>query len=301
MLRALIKIFILVSFILLIQTFTASPGIQQDKPTSFLIRCDDFGMCHAVNMAIKQIIEAQIPISVSVMFTCPWYQEAVEILKQHPEVSVGVHLTLNAEWKNYRWGPVLGPAAVPSLVDSIGYFFPSRSKLFANNPKTSEVEKELRAQLERAKNTGLKLDYIDHHMGAAVQTEELRSLVEKLAAEYELGISQYFGESYSNVTYHASFENKTDSLITKIGKLYPETINLQVFHVGLTNPEMSALRDLNPFGLEEMSRHREGELKALLSPEFKKEVRKHNIRLITYRDVISEMGLKSMKRPTRGR
>ncbi len=79
-------------------------------------------------------------MSTSVMFACPWYQEAVEILREHPEVGVGIHLTLNAEWKNYRWGPVLGKKAVPSLVDSAGYFYPSRTRLFANNPKTKEID-----------------------------------------------------------------------------------------------------------------------------------------------------------------
>ena len=272
-------------------------AVSQGDESRLLIRCDDFGMCHAVNMAVLQLIKAEIPISVSVMFTCPWYQEAVEILRQHPEVSVGVHLTLNSEWEHYRWGPVLGATAVPSIVDSIGYFFPSRALLFANDPKTSENEKELRAQMERAKNTGLRLDYIDHHMGAAVQTEELRLLVESLAEEYGLGLSQYFDEYYSNSTYFPPVEDKTDSLIASLQKLKPGAINLQVFHVGLDTPEMSSLHDLNPGGLKNMSVNRQGELNALLSQDFKEALRAHNVRLVTYRDVVKNMGLKNMRRP----
>jgi hypothetical protein len=34
-----------------------------------------------------------MPVCISVMFACPWYQETVEILEHHPPVSVGVHLT----------------------------------------------------------------------------------------------------------------------------------------------------------------------------------------------------------------
>lgn len=267
------------------------------NPPCLLIRCDDFGMCHAVNMAIKQVIEAKIPISASVMFACPWYQEAVEILREHPEVSVGVHLMLNAEWKNYRWGPVLGCSKVSSLVDSEGFFFPSRAKLFANHPKTSEVEKELRAQIERARNTGLRIDYLDYHMGAAVQTEELRRVVEKLARQYKLGIAQYFDEAYSNATYHAALASKTDSLVAHTSKLDSVRVNLQVVHVGLDTPEMSALIDLNSFGLADMSKNREAELRALLSPEFREAVQKHNIKLITYRDLIAATGLAKMQRP----
>jgi predicted glycoside hydrolase/deacetylase ChbG (UPF0249 family) len=284
-------------FCFFLSTFAWSQTETTTNSPRMLIRCDDFGMCHAVNMAIKQVIEAKIPLSTSVMFACPWYQEAVEILREHPEVSVGVHLTLNAEWKNYRWGPVLGRSKVSSLVDSEGFFFPSRAKLFANHPKTSEVEKELRAQIERALNTGLRIDYLDYHMGAAVQTEELRRVVEKLARHYKLGIAQYFGEAYSSATYNAALANKTDSLVAHMSKLDSVRVNLQVVHVGLDTPEMSALLDLNAFGLADMSKNREAELRALLSPAFREAVQKHNIKLITYRDLIAATGLTKMQRP----
>ncbi|MEI9810127.1 MAG: ChbG/HpnK family deacetylase [Bacteroidota bacterium] len=111
----------------------------------------------------------------SVMTPCPWFAEAVDLLKSYPNVSIGIHLVLNAEWKQYRWGPVSGAQAVPTLVDSLGLFFPSRSKLFANNPKLSEIETELRAQIEKALRAGLQLDYLDYHMGAAVPNPRNKS------------------------------------------------------------------------------------------------------------------------------
>src|SRR5947208_1991432 len=89
------------------------PGQARD-PVSLIIRSDDAGMSHSVNMALQRLIESGLPVSVSVMFACPWYQETVEILKRHPAVAVGIHLTLNSEWKNYRWGPVVGREAVPT-------------------------------------------------------------------------------------------------------------------------------------------------------------------------------------------
>lgn len=284
--------------ILLLIFILCMAGDAQDQGDDiyYLIRCDDMGMCHALNMAIEQVIESGIPMSTSVMFACPWYQEAVEILKKHPEVGVGIHLTLNAEWKNYRWGPVLGKEAVPTLVDSNGYFFPSRGKLFANNPKNKEIERELRAQIERALNSGVQIDYIDYHMGAAVQTKELRKMVESLAEEYELGMSGYFNEIYSNVTYHAALGNKTDSLFAHIKNLKPG-INMQVLHVGLDVPEMQALKDLNEFGLPEMSRHRQAELQSILNPQVKRLLINKGAKLITYKDLIRMIGLDNMYRP----
>ena len=72
--------------------------------------------------------------------------ETVEILKRHPEVSVGVHVCLNSEWTPYRWGPVLPAKEVPSLVDEWGHFFGTRKDMLANKPDMDEVEKEIRAQ-----------------------------------------------------------------------------------------------------------------------------------------------------------
>jgi predicted glycoside hydrolase/deacetylase ChbG (UPF0249 family) len=270
-------------------------SVATAQPAELLIRCDDIGMCHTVNMAIQQVLDARIPVSASVMFACPWYQEGVEILKAHPEVAVGVHLTLNAEWKNYRWGPVSGRSAVPSLVDSCGFFFPSRAMLFANRPKLDELEREMRAQIERAKSSGIRIDYLDYHMGTAVETAELRALVERLAREYGLGISRCFGETDVEGLYATAPDKKADTLMAMVEQLQPGPVRLLVFHIGLETPEMNALVDLNSFGLSGISTYRQGELRALVSDRLREAIARKGIRLITYRDLIKRIGLQNMR------
>jgi hypothetical protein len=270
--------------------------IGKGEPTA-LIRCDDIGMCHAVNIATQRLVDTGIPFSASIMFCCPWYQEAVEILKNQPQVSCGVHLTLNAEWKNYRWGPILGKEAVPSLVNEKGFFFPSRKTLFDNNPQIDEVEKELRAQIERALESGLEIDYIDYHMGAAINTPELVELVENLADEYELGISRWYGEKDIKGIYNATPDSKLDTLMSKIKNLKENQLNLLVFHIGETTPEMNVMEDINEFGLENMSEHREAEADALCSSKFRNYIQNSNINLVNYKELIKSKGLKNMQRP----
>lgn len=272
------------------------PGNAQDK-IPILIRCDDLGMSHAVNTAAEEMLKLGFPVSSSVMFACPWYQEAVEMLKKYPHASVGIHLTLNAEWKNYRWGPISGAAKVPSLVDSLGYFFPSRAKLFGNNPSLKEIEIELRAQIERAIHSGLRIDYMDYHMGAAMQTLETRAIVEHLAEEYHLGISRYFDEVDVEGGYSAPVTNKLDTLLAKVNGLKQGGTKLFVFHIGHDTPELSSMEDFNVFGPKDMSKHRQAELNALVSSDFQRAIHDKKFRLINYRALIEERGLSAMKRP----
>lgn len=275
----------------------AGRGAGISSAASLIIRTDDAGMSHSVNMALQRLVDSGLPITVSVMFACPWYRETVEILKQHPDVAVGIHLTLNSEWKGYRWGPVLGREAVPTLVDQDGYFFQSTEALYQHDPALPEVERELRAQIERALASGLRIDYVDYHMGTAVRAPEFREVTERLAREYGLGMMGYFGETIDSPQYWATPGEKADSLVALIDRLQPG-VTVLVTHVGLDNAELGALVDMNTDDpLPDMSQNRQGELDALTSSRFTQALKRRNIRLITFRDLIHQQGLEAMRRP----
>jgi len=269
-----------------------------DEPPSkrLLIRCDDVGMSHTVNTAVRELIATGVPFSTSVMIACPWHLEAVEILKANPQIGVGIHLTLNSEWEHYRWGPVLGAAKVPSLVDSGGHFFASEAEFSAADVDLDEVEMELRAQIERALAAGLRVDYLDYHMLTAVSTPELRAIVEGLAEEYGLGLSRYFGEASVSI-WAAQPDDKLTTLLKHVRNVQPG-LNLLVIHLGMETPEMSAMVDTNnesdPY---RVAIHRQAELDAITSPAFRQAIEDAGIELITYRDIVSEMGLEQMSPP----
>ena len=280
------------------------PSFAQQTSTKLLFRLDDFGMNHSVNTAIEEVAKSGIPFSTSVMFACPWYQEAVEILKKYPNISVGVHLTLNSEWKHYRWGPVLGKTAVPSLVDSVGYLFPSGEAFLKSGFKLDEVEKELIAQVERALGSGLKIDYIDHHMGMAAATPELRAVFERVAKKYNLGMSRYFQEEYKTMFETPVLEKKS-TLLTHLAALKPNKVNLVVLHLAKADPEMNAIVDMNSADMQSatdksiVAKHRSAELKAILSTEVRSLIKKNKLKLVTYRDLIEDGGLDKMVSPVK--
>ena len=265
-------------------------------PTQLMIRCDDVGMCHSVNTAVRELIASGVPFSTSVMFACPWYREAVEILEDHPEIGVGVHLTLNSEWEHYKWGPVLGAAKVPSLVDANGHFHPSEAAFAAAGPRLDEVRMELEAQIERALASGLRIDYIDFHMLTAVSTPELQTIVEQLAAKHRLGISRYFGERSVSL-WDVAPGRKLPRLLEFVRQALPG-LNLVVIHLGTDTPEMAALVDSNyaadPF---RVAIHRQAELDAISSQAFRAAVAERGIELLTYRDLVQRRGLDGMVAP----
>ena len=277
----------------------ASTAHAQTRP-ELLVRIDDIGMNHSVNLALQQLADTKIPLSASVMFACPWYQEAVAILKQNPQISVGVHLVLNSEWKGYRWGPVLGKEAVPSLVDSVGYFLPSTDKFLAHGYKLDEVERELSAQVERAVRSGLRIDYVDYHMGTAVSTPELRAVVERVAAKFGVGISRYFGESYHTM-FDTPIAQKETAFHAHLDSLVPDRVNLVVVHAAEATPEMRVLVDMNnptqntASGEPLMALHRQAELDMLVKFAHGPDVRR--VALTNYAGVMARVGRAGMRRP----
>ncbi|MCX7718582.1 MAG: ChbG/HpnK family deacetylase [Candidatus Sumerlaeaceae bacterium] len=247
-----------------------------------IIRLDDAGFCHAANMAVERVLDAGMATAVSVMAVTPWLHEAAEILARHPEVSVGLHTCLNCEWTPYRWGPVLPPRDVPSLVDARGCFFGTRAELMAHGCDPDEAEAELRAQLDRLLNHGLRISYLDTHMGTAASTLELRMRLERIARDHDLCLSQSLGEMPGPDVYSIAPGRKTDALLDALTALASPGLYLSVFHVGTDTPEMAVLRDLNPHGLTAMARHRQAEADALCDPRVKAAIKALDIELVGY-------------------
>lgn len=259
-----------------------------------IIRTDDIGFCHGVNMAFKRVADAGMVSSASVIVNTPWLDEAVEILKQHPEISVGIHLALNSEWKEYKWGPVTPYDKVPSLVDPFGKFYGTRKEFFSHKPKIKEVAKELRAQIDLALKKGLKVSYIDNHMGTAISTFEFQREMEKIAKEYGIGISRYFGEQEVQNVYAVAPEQKLSQALKNLNTMTNGGLYLLVCHIGTDNAEMQAMTDLNTFAPKNMSKHRQAEGDALCNPDYKATLRAKGIRLVGYKDLLGQI---EMKRP----
>ena len=152
-----------------------------------ILHVDDVGMSFDSNQGAIEAMTKGVATSCSVMMPCPWVPAYIHHLKQNPQTDAGLHLTLTSEWTEYRWGPLAGKANVPGLVDEEGALW-KEVELVAKHASPDEIEREIRAQLDRAKTMGFKPTHLDTHMGTVFATPEFLERYVKVGIENHIPI-----------------------------------------------------------------------------------------------------------------
>ncbi len=170
----------------LAQTYAEKLGWKKDDRV-LILHMDDAGMSYDSNWGIQQVLERGAARSLSVMMPCPWVPQMVHYLKAHPEADAGLHLTLTSEWHEYRWGPLAGVNAVPGLVDAEGAFWSSANAVVMR-AGADEVDREIRAQLDRAERMGFHPTHLDSHMGTLFDKPEFLDKYVRLGIEKQIPV-----------------------------------------------------------------------------------------------------------------
>jgi chitin disaccharide deacetylase len=144
-----------------------------------IVNCDDLGSCHAANVGVYEALRTGMATSASLMVPCPWAREAAA---RYRGEDVGVHLTLNAEYDLYRWGPI---THAPSLLDGDGGF-PRTVQDMWDHADLDEARRECRAQVERAIYWGFDVSHLDSHLGALALRPEFFDIYLELAVDFRL-------------------------------------------------------------------------------------------------------------------
>ena len=148
-----------------------------------MLHADDAGMNEEANIATKEMLLNGHIQSAAAMPPCPAFGDMIEWAKQHPEIDLGLHLTLTSEWKTYRWPSVLPVDEVPGLIDGDGMLWRSVPEV-VQNAIPDEVEREIRAQIEKSLAMGYRPDHIDTHMGTLYGHPEFAKAFLRVAMEY---------------------------------------------------------------------------------------------------------------------
>ncbi len=146
-----------------------------------ILSCDDLGSCHSANIGVYRALRDGLATCASLMVPAPWARHAATM---YAGEDIGVHLTLNAEHENYRWGPI---THAPSLLSGEGGFPRTIDDLWEHADR-DEVLRECRAQIERARAWGIDVTHLAPHLSAITLRPEFFDVYLDLAVEYALPI-----------------------------------------------------------------------------------------------------------------
>lgn len=271
----------------------------QAAPARLAVRMDDMGAFHSVNSAIMDVCANGISQSVEIMPVGQWYPEAVKMLSDSPGIDAGVHLAITSEWEHAKWRPL---THCPSLVDSMGYFRPMMKPNDAYQGLSvkeagydiGEVEREFRAQIERARKDVPALSHISDHMGSASVFPEIDSLVHRLAQEYNLPFIDAPDKKpmgFCRVNYtspqggkgpHRTTEEKEVSFINMLRTLRPGQSYMFLEHPAYDDAEMAPIFHI---GNENVGADRQGVTDLFKSERVRKALRDCNVQLIQISDL----------------
>jgi predicted glycoside hydrolase/deacetylase ChbG (UPF0249 family) len=207
---------------------------------------------------------------------------------------------MTSEWDTFRWGGLAPNDKTPSLHDPDGTM-PRQTQTVATRAKLDEVERELRAQIDRAYAIGLKPTHVDSHMGALFNTPGLFETYVKVARSYRLPFLAFIGAP-----------SPAGRSVLQPGDIFPDTVivadnvpkerwnqfyldavkNLKpglseiLFHLGYDDAELRAVT-VNHDAYGSAWRQRDHDL--VSSAEWKQALKDNKVVLVTWREIQNAM------------
>ena len=262
-----------------------------------ILHADDLGVAHSENAASFEAFDKGLISSASIMIPTPWVTEVANYAKAHRDADLGLHLTLTSEWETYRWGSTASRDQVPSLHDPDGTL-PKGTRTVATRAKLDEVERELRAQIDRAYAIGIKPTHVDSHMGALFTTPELMATYVKVARSYKLPFLGFIApprpgtqavvtpqdiipDTVLIADESIPTEHWKQFYLDAIKNLKPGLTEL-IVHLGYDDAELRAVTVNHPaYG----AAWRQRDFDVLGSPEFKQALKDNGVILVTWREI----------------
>ena len=262
-----------------------------------IVHADDIGLARSVNIASAKAFENGGITSGSVIVPSPWFPDFAAYYREHQPLDVGIHITVTAEWNYYKWGGVSPAGEIPSLLDDNGHFYPTVEAV-AQHALASEVEREARAQIERARALGLRPTHLDTHMGCMLVIPQLVQVYLKLGTEYDLPLLiprswlQSVPEEHrdavaaEHILLDGLYMVETDDPAKSRSEAYAEMmaaigpgLNELIVHLGVDDTEMQAVTVDHPdFG----SAWRQKDLDFVTGGEFRDLLKTHDIKLVSW-------------------
>lgn len=282
-----------------------------------IVNADDFGLTYGVNRAIVEAHEHGIVTSATLMANGSAFPHAIQLAVSAPRLSFGCHVLL------VDGSPVSDPAQVSSLMVSgeIPRFRTAISDFALHCLRgkfvASEIEAEATAQIRKLQAAGIAVSHLDTHKHTHLFSQVLHPL---LRAAKNCGLRAVrnpaepirlarvatkpgLWKRWAQVRVLNRLASEFRSAVRDAGMVTPEG-TLGVLITGVMDERLlKAIIDRIPEGTWELVCHpgyndddlahvdtrlrasRVQELELLKSPAIREELAKHEIQLISYRDL----------------
>ena len=286
-----------------------------------IVNADDFGLSEGINHAVMLGHRQGIISSATLMANGAGFATAVEMASMAGNLGVGVHLNLT------EGAPVSAPSGIPSLVNARGLFAHTVEQLgwhsLIGTISLLEIERELRAQIEKILAAGVAVTHLDSHKHVHL-TPAICRIVLRLATDYgimglrcpcerspdvirlmrrharaaprllkQYGVSRVlwlFAQRASRACQRAGLRHPTCFYgLTATGFLDTEVLQRIICHLPAGTSELMC----HPGYVDDhllrtptrLLAQREQELQALMRPEIRQLLTRERIALISYRDL----------------
>ncbi len=274
-----------------------------------VIHADDFGLSEGVNRGILEAIQKGGVTSTSALVNFPCSLTALQQARSQ-NIDVGWHINVT------EGRPLTHPELVPSLVQKDGTFYPLSSLIvrsFLGQIEASELERELRAQVKIFYQEGLKPSHADGHQHIHI-FPQIRDVVRKIMIDEKIPIIRVPCESggvgssrFMVWSFLRFFYGSNRNFWQGIPQAIPMVISFYGLSLGFRGGDLDVWKKLlrrisadmvevmvHP-GLLSSDNHKEadhypgdrqGELKLLVSQEWKLLIQEMGFKLASFRDLL---------------
>lgn len=283
-------------------------------PKLVVINADDLGLSRGTNNGIARAHKEGLLTSASIMPTGPAYKEAVSMTKRLPKLGIGVHLSLTLGKS------ILTKQEIPDLIDNNRYFYSNSVILLLKTiflpGMSQQIRKEFKAQIDATLRSGITIDHLNSQYHVHFMPKVFPILT-SLAAEYKIPfvrvpIEPFFLYSFPNGILKWFLMRIFGMILAFTHKLpgrYPvfygilhtrnmdeATLIKTLYHTRIGISEILSHPGCYDLGKTHFDFTRQGivhflkspartmELKSLITPSLKYVLKKHQIRLVSFRE-----------------
>ena len=277
------------------------PG-PDSKPRRLIVNADDFGRSASINQAVIRAHREGILTTASLMVNEPAFEEAVALARQNPTLGVGLHLTLLCGHS------ALPPEQIAGLVNAKGEFTENPAgagfRYFFQHRLREPLRREIHAQFQRFRATGLPLDHVNGHLHLHLHPTVFRIL---MADAGQLGLkrlrltfdplrlnlrvaSGHFAYRALHAAIFHSLSARARPALARLGIRHTKAVFGLLQNARVDEAYVTRLLPQLPAGDSELYSHPsldefKHEFEALISPRVQEQVRKLGIKLIRYQDL----------------